>query len=260
MEKQLQIGSEKITYRRVPAKARQVRVILRVEQNMVIVSAPLQVTEKTIEFVLVKHVDWIVEQLKKTELITKRMLQLGDSITINDMSYTLVSLCQPSGSKDASVQLDEISQRLWVNQLVPAADVHRVVYTWLRAEANRSLLQFAHQLAIQYGFTPARITVKEQARRWGSCSSKGNIHLNWRLIQAPLYVQRYVIIHELAHLREMNHSAQFWRIVEDMMPDYEQAKSWLRVRGNVLYRLQPEEMTFTKPTDQTEENGKVNRS
>jgi predicted metal-dependent hydrolase len=85
-----------------------------------------------------------------------------------------------------------------------------------------------HQLPV------GRIMVRNQRSRWGSCSRHGTISLNWRLIQAPLFVRDYLILHELTHLREMNHSARFWREVERVCPGYETAERWLKQHSSVL--------------------------
>jgi hypothetical protein len=79
-----------------------------------------------------------------------------------------------------------------------------------------------------------RITVRNQKSRWGSCSRRGTISLNWRLIQTPDFVRDYIILHELMHLREMNHSARFWREVENVCPDFLQAERWLKQHSALL--------------------------
>lgn len=90
---------------------------------------------------------------------------------------------------------------------------------------------YAQQMQVSY----KTITIREQKTRWGSCSGKGNLNFNWRLILAPEQVQNYVVVHELAHRKEMNHSARFWEIVEEMMPDYQQYRRWLKQYGDCLF-------------------------
>ena len=80
-----------------------------------------------------------------------------------------------------------------------------------------------------------RITIKEQKSRWGSCSSKGNLNFNWRLILAPEAVLDYVVVHEMCHLKYMNHSKAFWSEVERILPDYKDRRKWLKENGNSLY-------------------------
>ena len=81
---------------------------------------------------------------------------------------------------------------------------------------------------------PARVTIREQKTRWGSCSRKGNLNFNWKLIRAPQEALDYVVVHELCHLYEFNHSPGFWRMVESVLPDYGQWKRWLAQHGQNL--------------------------
>lgn len=85
------------------------------------------------------------------------------------------------------------------------------------------------------GVTYGRIAIREQKTRWGSCSSSGNLNFNWRLIFAPEEVLNYIVVHELAHRREMNHSPAFYKIVSDIMPDYKKQQTWLRKNGQRLW-------------------------
>lgn len=90
------------------------------------------------------------------------------------------------------------------------------------------------------GVTCNRITVREQKTRWGSCSSKHNLNFNWRLLLAPEEIMDYVIVHELAHLREMNHSAKFYAVIESILPDYKNRQNWLKENGYRLFLMEPD--------------------
>lgn len=90
---------------------------------------------------------------------------------------------------------------------------------------------YAQIIQVTYG----RISIREQKTRWGSCSSEGNLNFNWRLIFAPEEVLDYIVIHELAHRREMNHSPAFYTIVKEVMPDYKKQQKWLRENGQQLW-------------------------
>lgn len=92
---------------------------------------------------------------------------------------------------------------------------------------------YARIMDVSYG----RISIREQKTRWGSCSSKGNLNFNWRLILAPAEVLDYIVVHELAHRREMNHSKAFYAIVESVLPDYRSAQKWLREKGQTLWEM-----------------------
>lgn len=101
----------------------------------------------------------------------------------------------------------------------------------LRERAKSVLAQRTAYFARQVGVTYGRITVRDQKTRWGSCSQTGNLNFNFRLILAPLEVLDYVVVHELCHRRQMNHSAQFWQEVAQVFPDYRERKAWLTENG-----------------------------
>ena len=101
----------------------------------------------------------------------------------------------------------------------------------LRERARSVLAQRTAYFARQIGVTYGRITVRDQKTRWGSCSQAGNLNFNFRLILAPPEVLDYVVVHELCHRRQMNHSAQFWQEVAQVLPDYRARKAWLTENG-----------------------------
>ena len=101
----------------------------------------------------------------------------------------------------------------------------------LRERAKSVLAQRTAYFARQVGVTYGRITVRDQKPRWGSCSQTGNLNFNFRLILAPLEVLDYVVVHELCHRRQMNHSTQFWQEVAQVLPDYRKRKAWLTENG-----------------------------
>jgi predicted metal-dependent hydrolase len=97
----------------------------------------------------------------------------------------------------------------------------------LRARARRELPARLLELASQHGVTVTRVSVRNQKWRWGSCSRRGHICLNWRLVQMPEWVRDYVLIHELMHVKRMDHSPRFWRLVAAACPAFEEARAWL---------------------------------
>lgn len=109
---------------------------------------------------------------------------------------------------------------------------------WLFEEAKRDLVDRVSWHAGHLRLTPGRITVRDQASRWGSCSTTGALSFSWRLILAPPLILEYVAAHEVAHLAEMNHGPRFWALVERTMPRMEEARRWLRVCGMDLHRYQ----------------------
>ncbi|MEX2271060.1 MAG: SprT family zinc-dependent metalloprotease [Vicinamibacterales bacterium] len=115
-----------------------------------------------------------------------------------------------------------------------ASDLKALLRGAMREQAARELPQRLTELAERAGLRVARITVRDQRSRWGSCSTRGAITLNWRLLQMPPSVRDYVLWHELMHLRRADHSAAFWKLVEQVCPDYRAAKAWLLKHGKEL--------------------------
>lgn len=115
----------------------------------------------------------------------------------------------------------------------------RRVVDWLKAEMRAAVRPEAERFARALGRPLGRLTLRETASRWGSCSDKGDISLNWRLVHAPRPVLTYVVAHECAHLVERSHAPRFWRVVESLLPDHGPARDWLRRRGVELWRYQP---------------------
>jgi predicted metal-dependent hydrolase len=104
----------------------------------------------------------------------------------------------------------------------------------LRASAKSVLVLRLMELAAQHGLTVARVSVRNQRSRWGSCGRDGHICLNWRLVLMPEWVRDYVLVHELMHLRRMDHSPAYWRLVAAAYPMYRAAREWLRCHGPEL--------------------------
>lgn len=115
-----------------------------------------------------------------------------------------------------------------------AADLRPAIQKHLRQLAAKELPPRVMELAGSHGIQVLRISVRNQKSRWGSCSRRGTISLNWRLIQTPDFVRDYIILHELAHRRQMNHSEKFWQEVARLCPDYLVAERWLKQHSKLL--------------------------
>lgn len=123
-------------------------------------------------------------------------------------------------------------QKYETPQKAPLSDKERKRYIELARDIfTQKTAYYARILHVSYG----RISIREQKTRWGSCSSAGNLNYNWRLIFAPESVLDYVVVHELAHRIEMNHSKAFYAIVASVLPDYQSSRRWLRENGQKLW-------------------------
>jgi predicted metal-dependent hydrolase len=115
-----------------------------------------------------------------------------------------------------------------------AADLRPAIQKHLHRLAAQELPPRVLELAARHGVNVSRVSVRNQKSRWGSCSRRGTISLNWRLIQSPDFVRDYILLHELAHRRQMNHSEKFWQEVARLCPDYLQAERWLKQHAKLL--------------------------
>ena len=132
-------------------------------------------------------------------------------------------------SDGVHVQLGSISARI-----LPGADVRVALKAAMRARAERELPPQLLTLASELGLAVRRVTIRDQRSRWGSCSRSGAIALNYRLIQMPPSVRRYILVHELAHIVHPNHSRRFWRFVESIDPAFKESERWLKRSGQTL--------------------------
>jgi predicted metal-dependent hydrolase len=112
----------------------------------------------------------------------------------------------------------------------------RAVERWYRREAGRYLRRLVEAEAERLGYGPAAVAIRNQRTRWGSCSAAGTLSLNWRLYLVPEDVARYVVVHELIHLRIPNHSKRFWRTLTAAAPGWQRQARWLREHGDELRR------------------------
>jgi predicted metal-dependent hydrolase len=119
--------------------------------------------------------------------------------------------------------------------IAPPSALRPIVDRWYRAKAEHELPRRLMALARQLDIQVAGVAVRDQRSRWGACSAQGRITLNWRLIRVPEFVRDYVLLHELMHRRELNHSRRFWRLVASCCPWHAEAREWLKREGKLLW-------------------------
>jgi predicted metal-dependent hydrolase len=118
-------------------------------------------------------------------------------------------------------------------------DPRRVSETEARRAVRELIAMLIDDEAPELGVEPKRIQIRDQRSRWGSCSTTGTLSFNWRLVLAPFEVLDYVVVHELCHMREANHSGRFWKLVEARRPDWRAHKDWLDEHGPELLAFRP---------------------
>ena len=207
---------------------------VKVEEGKVSVVVPDSLPDTRIEDLVSRKSRWVREKLKIHEnsiVVRPKEYVSGESFTYLGRNYRLKVKTAP-----------ETSVRLLGGRLVVALpgganrpERVRIALTgWFREHAEVKLRDKVQRYAKIVGVSPSSIATRSYKSRWGSCSTKGDIMLNWRIIIAPNRVANYVVAHELCHLKRHDHSPQFWKCVERVIPDYLECKEWLRVNGRAL--------------------------
>lgn len=241
MSSVIKIGETIIPYTEVKSK-RSKRISLRVTPEKVRVSAPVKASKPEIETFIERNQEWILKNwLKLQETVVKPKLRVYESGV--RLPYRGEDLeLQILGKSTQQVKARYISEnrQLIIEYPQALADdqkqalIREILEKWYKMRARTVFLQKLDFWSQQMGVTYNQFRLKEQKTRWGSCSSLGNINLNWRVIMAPEGVMDYLVIHELAHLRYLNHSQAFWDFVTKFCPDHEESRRWLRQNGQNL--------------------------
>src|SRR4030066_842842 len=172
---------------------------------------------------------WISRNLARfshlQSLSAKKELRSGDTVPYLGRDLELVKRENNDGVGDVTLDgnILAVSPGLFKNGILELA-----LEQWYRTEAAKLINERADKLSSQLGTRYKRIVIRGQKTRWGSCSRKKNLSFNWKLIMAPQPVLDYVIIHELTHLKEMNHSKRFWELVAQYCPGWQEHKKWLK--------------------------------
>ena len=209
---------------------------LKITATGLVIHAPKRISQIQLESLITQKADWIRKKLTAitTNQIPALAWQDGAQLLLLGNSLTL-AVEQDVRSRAVSHE-PGILQLAMPNHLDQAA-VARKVVQWYGKQA---LADFARRLALfstRLGVPTPVLFLSNARTRWGSCNSRQEIRLSWRLLQAPPHIINYVICHELAHLKEMNHSARFWAVVASIYPDYKAAEKDLKVWSPQLHRM-----------------------
>lgn len=203
------------------------RIVLRYQPlaHAVSLTLPRYVTiEQGLGFVDKKR-DWVLTQMEKRAPLIA--FEDGQTIPVLGQNYRLRHV----GGRGV-VRPEEAAL------LVPGGKefMPRRVREWLKTQAREGIATRAEAKAKILGVRIAKVSLRDTRSLWGSCNRKGNLSFSWRLILAPEDVLDYVVAHEVAHLKELNHSERFWRVVETLCPHWQASRRWLKKHGDTLYR------------------------
>jgi predicted metal-dependent hydrolase len=170
--------------------------------------------------------DWIARQLAKVP--ARVVLAPGAHVPFLGIDHLIVRAERGPVTADTAEHVIRVSGR--------SEHAPRRLLDFFKKQARRELEQKSIAFAARLGLKPRRITVRDTASRWGSCSSTRSLSFSWRLVMAPPFVLDYVVAHEVAHLKEMNHGARFWKLVGELIGDAVPAQVWLNQHGTALHR------------------------
>jgi hypothetical protein len=194
-----------------------------------IVRAPLRVPSEHIEEIIRQKRSWIVrkfDEMKQRPFSSGHEYVEGEIFLFLGRQYPLHIL------QNSNITIER-SDKLYVSStLLP--DIKNQIKRWYREEAHKEIPARCMWFSMKTGHVPTTIRITDARQRWGSCTHKGGLNFSWRLIQAPLDIVDYVVVHELVHISQPDHSRKFWNKVRDILPDYERRRKWLRENERLL--------------------------
>ena len=209
---------------------------LKITADGLVVHAPKRIFEFQLNQILQEKAHWILNKLKAREanqvekiqwIDGENLLYLGNDIQLN--------ITQASSNK--ALVFDQNTLKVTALQPNNHEVVARKVIAWYKKQAASDFSRRLEILAAKLGVATPPLTLSNAQSRWGSCNSRGEVRLNWRLLQAPPHIINYVICHELAHLKQMNHSTKFWAVVAQLFPNYKTAEKELKALSPQLHRM-----------------------
>ncbi|MDO6354612.1 SprT family zinc-dependent metalloprotease [Caloramator sp. CAR-1] len=235
-------NGQRIDYK-VSKKGKKMITIRVNEKGEVIVTAPPFADDDFIRMFVEKGANLILEKLKelgknkkdekKKEFTTgKRLPFLGSELTLKVIVDDVDKIRAYKKDCELIVCVPKLLDKTERQQ-----HINDIIIKWYKEQAKKIFKIRLDYYSRKYGFEYKRMAVKEQRTRWGSCSTKGNINLNWRLLFAPIDVIDHVIIHELCHLKHHNHSKSFWNEIKSIDPDYESKKKWLKENEKLIFSI-----------------------
>jgi predicted metal-dependent hydrolase len=197
------------------------------------VVAPKWVTVTQIEESIAEREDWIIRKTFEWQEFTKKRdslrVEWGDGAKVRYLGAEItVRLDNSADVTKAGALFNDSLLRIALPAQASDEQIKNRVESWLQSRAK---ILFAERIPLysqKLGSAPTKWALSSARTRWGSCAHDGIIRLNWRLVQFPLEIIDYVVAHELAHLKELNHGPEFWRTVGELFPDYEQKRRWLK--------------------------------
>jgi predicted metal-dependent hydrolase len=209
---------------------------LKITAQGLVVHAPKRISATQLQQILLQKAGWIQQKLALRENNQVSAMQWIDGEPLMFMGQDIVlTLQQNTTNKAVTLQGNQLLIRS--PQIANPEFVARKVLQWYAQQALPDFKRRVELIAAQMGEKVASVALSNAKSRWGSCNSRKQIRLNWRLIQAPPHIIQYVICHEMAHLREMNHSAKFYAVQASLFPNHVLAEKELKSLSAILHRM-----------------------
>jgi predicted metal-dependent hydrolase len=221
-----------LEYQTVPSPKRKKLTITVERDRTIIVHAPQGTSEEEVRRVMDAKRQWILTKLRHPQKYQDRLHPPGKEVVNGESAPYLGTDYRIEVTETASGEIE--FSHIFMVPVVHQAKRREVLRDWYIARAGEKILPRVEQHARELGVRFAAAKIVDNRYRWGSCTVNDNVNFNWRLIKAPMFVINYVIVHELAHLIEANHTSRFWSIVRANTPSMEKAKAWLKEHGQIL--------------------------
>lgn len=208
-----------------------ISVVVKPPQQVIVTAHPLMPEFAVRQFVNSKA-DWINAQIAKLLEWSAKHASPPGTLPIFGQPYRVVWTNDETKPLGIATTNKTLTWNVWNRTHQTSAKFETALRNFLQAKAKQYLSLRTEFWAHEMKLKPKRLTYKEQTSRWGSCSTNQSVSFNWRLVHVPPAVSDYVVIHELAHLKEMNHSTAFWQIVAQFDPGYRIHRGWLKRHGH----------------------------
>lgn len=228
IEGKITLNGRVISYKvKRSARVRRVRLEMRPESGLTVVIPKFYGIGKVTNLLKAKQ-DWILGNFAEYDKVQPQFarteIEAGDAIPY--LGRKLTVLTEESIGKTDCVRLEQ--NRLTASLTSASKKLNVILEQWYRIQAAKLITGKVEKWSARLDVRHNRITIRGQKTRWGSCSRKGNLSFNWKLLMAPEPVVDYVVIHELAHLKEMSHSKRFWELVAEQCSGWRELKKWLK--------------------------------
>lgn len=231
----LVLGEREITYllRRSPRRR---SIGLRIDHAGLTVSVPARLPQREWEALLQEKSGWVLDKLEEISARAVPELRWQDGELLPFLGSPLELAVEQGGPRSRPTRCDSLL-RVALPDPGDALALRNKVLQWYRREALDFFQQRVNFHARQLDVSVSRLDLSNARTRWGSCTSRGAVRLNWRLIKAPPAVIDYVVVHELAHIIELNHSPAFWEIVASACPDFREQRAFLKEHATLYHRF-----------------------